>query len=143
MSSRGIMNSSDINGDNLESDKVGIFLSALCCIHCMTIPLLMFFAPSLSHFFQHEMIHYIGFLIIVPLGLYAFISKLKIHENKKPLYVGLVGMLLLVASMLFHEFLGHEMGHHLEIVFSVLGGASLIWAHLMNIRLCKCRTCHH
>ncbi len=140
---RGFMENSNMTNDDLNSDKVGILLSALCCIHCMAIPFAMLLAPGLSSVIDHHAVHLVGFTIIVPLGLYAFISKLKVHANKKPLYIGLFGMLLLVASMLSHDLLGHGTAEVLEISFSIIGGMALVSAHILNIRLCKCSSCEH
>ena len=132
-----------ITEEDLSSDKLGILVSALCCLHCMALPGIMIFAPSLSRYFEHEVIHVITFLTVVPVGLYAFISKLKIHENKKPLYTGIFGIMMLASSMLLHEAMPAHTSELLEIVFSVIGGVSLIVAHITNIRLCRCKTCEH
>lgn len=125
------------------ADRAGIFLSVLCCIHCMAIPLLMIFAPSIGQYFEEEWIHILGFIAVVPLGLYAFISKLKVHSDKRPLYIGLVGITFLVLGHLAHEYLAHETGEMIEVVASIVGGLSLVGAHLLNIKLCRCNTCHH
>jgi len=128
-------------GEN--ADKAGILLSVLCCIHCMAIPALMIFAPSIGHVFEEEWIHLLGFFFVVPLGLYAFISKIKVHADKRPLYIGLVGILFLVLGHLAHETLSHDVGELVELSASVVGGISLVCAHLLNIKLCRCHTCAH
>ncbi len=125
------------------SDKAGIILSVICCIHCMAIPFLMIFAPSIGQMFEEEWIHLLGFIFVVPLGLYAFITKLKVHDDKRPLYVGLVGMTFVIIGHLCHEFLSHDIGEPLELVASIVGGLALVSAHLFNIKLCRCNTCHH
>lgn len=132
-----------ITENNINSDKLGILLSALCCIHCMALPGLMIFAPSISHYFAHEIVHILTFLTVVPIGLYAFISKLKIHENKTPLYIGIFGIVMFACSMFLHEFLEIHTSELLELSFSIVGGFSLIYAHITNIRLCRCKACDH
>lgn len=125
------------------SDRFGIFFSVLCCIHCMAIPLLIILAPSLGQMFENPYIHLTTMALVIPIGLYAFISKLKVHNNKRPLYIGIAGMFLLIAGHAFHELTHVEVGSYVEVVSSVIGGIALISAHLMNIRLCRCNTCHH
>ncbi len=128
------------------SDKLGIVLSVLCCIHCMATPLLMIFAPSLLKYFDNEFVHIVMLVFVIPVGLYSFISKLKIHEDKRPLYIGIGGMLLLAIAVLLHEFHNSLHGAHvesLETTLSALGGLVLIWAHVLNVRLCRCKTCSH
>jgi hypothetical protein len=125
------------------ADKAGILLSVICCLHCMAIPLLMVFAPSIGHLFEEEWIHMLGFIFVVPLGLYAFISKIKVHSDKRPLYIGLFGILFLILGHLAHENLSHEIGQTVELIASIVGGLSLVFAHILNIKLCRCNTCEH
>ncbi|EQC46095.1 MerC domain-containing protein [Bacteriovorax sp. Seq25_V] len=125
------------------TDKAGIIFSALCCIHCMAIPFLIMFAPAIGQYFENPLIHMIGMGLVIPLGLYTFISKLKVHSDKRPLYIGIVGMLFLISGHLFHTFLGNELAEVIEIASSIIGGGSLIAAHVLNIKLCRCHTCHH
>lgn len=125
------------------SDRVGILFSVLCCLHCMAIPALIIFAPAIGQYFKNPYVHLISMAVVIPIGFYAFISKLKVHHNKKPLYIGVVGMIFLVAGHSFHTLLANEMGEFLEIGASVIGGVSLVWAHLLNIKLCRCNSCHH
>lgn len=125
------------------TDKVGIFFSVLCCIHCMAIPALIIFAPVIGQYFKNPFIHLSTMALVIPIGFYAFFSKLKVHRNKKPLYIGLTGMLLLVLGHSFHALLENDLGEILEISSSIVGGISLVWAHWLNIKLCRCNTCHH
>ena len=145
-------NMNTIDKENEVSDKVGIVLSVLCCIHCMAIPFLIVFAPALGQLFQDEIFHNIALATVVPLGLYSFISKIKLHSDKRPLIIGVIGMLFLIAGHLFHVFSheGHSHGAHahgtielVELVGSIVGGLSLVVAHILNIRLCRCKSCDH
>ena len=125
------------------SDRIGILLSALCCIHCMAIPFLIIFAPAMSDIFQNEIIHTVAIVLVVPVGLYSFISKLKVHKNKTPLFIGILGMLTLISGHLFHEFSVVKDIHIIEIISSIVGGVALVVAHIYNVRLCRCKTCEH
>ena len=125
------------------TDKVGIFISALCCIHCMAIPFLIIFAPAIGEYFQNELVHVVAIALVVPVGLYSFISKLKVHQNKLPLYFGILGMVSLVIGHIFHEVSGHDHSHDAEIIASIIGGIALIFAHIYNLKLCRCKTCKH
>ena len=125
------------------SDRLGIIVSAICCIHCMATPLLMILSPGLVQYFENEYIHMAMITLVVPLGLYSFISKFSVHENKTPLYIGIIGMILLILAIAFHELHGHGHAEYIEMSLSVLGGIALIWAHVMNVKLCRCHTCAH
>lgn len=124
-------------------DRVGIVISALCCIHCMAIPLLVIFAPSLGSLFENPWVHLLSLGLVIPLGFFAFISKFKVHENKTPLIIGIIGMSLLFLGHLGHELFSSDLGAQIELVASVVGGLSLVTAHIINIRLCRCHSCDH
>lgn len=134
------------------ADRAGLIVSVLCCLHCMAIPLLVMFAPSVASIFENPLIHSLSIFIVVPVGLYAFIKNLKVHSDKRPLIIGVLGMMAILFSHIKHLYLlaehaGH--GHHVhtigpvEITASIIGGLALIAAHMLNIKLCRCHHCDH
>lgn len=136
------------------ADRAGLLVSVLCCLHCMAIPLLIIFVPSLATFFENPLIHSLAILIIVPVGLYAFIKNLKVHNDKRPLFIGILGMATILVGHFNQYFLAEHAGHmHMhshshaigtvEVVASIIGGLALIAAHLLNIKLCRCNHCEH
>lgn len=132
------------------ADRAGLLFSVICCLHCMAIPLLLIFAPSVASIFENPLIHSLSILIIVPVGLYAFVKNLKVHSDKRPLIIGVLGMAtILIGHFNSYIFGGHHVGHHVhsigavEIISSLVGGFALIGAHLLNIKLCRCNHCDH
>lgn len=116
-------------------DKVGIFLSSLCAIHCLAAPLVVLFLPVLGSFFENEMVHMIMALFVVPVGALAFWSGYRHHRQIKLFSLGLVGLLLVGGS----PFAPHEVvdlfGHD---VLTIVGSFCLIVAHVLNRRACLC-----
>lgn len=143
-------------------DKVGIALSALCVIHCIATPFLVFLSPWLASFFDSKWSHLGVFLFIVPVAYFTFYRFYKNHKNKKPMILGTIGVLLLGISLFSpgHEWaMGHEHHHdlhahneehfnYLDTIINVIGSLILISGHWLNIKIHKDskmadECCHH
>ncbi|MEN0057332.1 MAG: MerC domain-containing protein [Bdellovibrio sp.] len=115
-------------------DKVGIFLSTLCALHCLATPLLILILPVLGEVFEQEWVHVLMALFVVPIGLYAFWSGYQHHRQKSVLALGLIGLVLVGgASVMPHEwidFLGHDL-------VTITGSVFLILGHVLNRRVCS------
>jgi|GEM_PF-2014968 len=129
---------------NLKSkkDKLGIFLSALCAVHCLLLPLILM-ATNLGETFgdlhtKHEYLHVLFFVLLFPLALNLVFTFLKEGE-KALLFVVVVGILFLAVSLLntYSHFLEHDSAS--EILLSVSGSLFLIWAHFNNLLKSKSR----
>lgn len=116
-------------------DKLGIFLSSLCAIHCLVTPLLVLALPVMGEFFEQEWVHLTMALFVVPVGLFAFWSGYKHHHQSKVFALGVLGLSMVGgASLAPHEwveFWGHDM-------VTILGSMFLIIAHVLNRRACLC-----
>lgn len=116
-------------------DKLGIFLSSLCAIHCLVTPLLVLALPVMGEFFEQEWVHLTMALFVVPVGLFAFWSGYKHHHQGKVFALGVLGLSMVGgASLAPHEwveFWGHDM-------VTILGSMFLIIAHVLNRRACLC-----
>ena len=89
-------------------DKLGVFLSSLCALHCLLTPFLLVAAPFLGELFEQTWIHVILSLFVAPVGLYAFFSGYRHHKNKLLLAVGVLGVALVVGALL----MGHDHSAH-------------------------------
>ncbi len=121
-------------------DKLGIFLSGLCAVHCLLTPILLIALPMAGEIFESEWVHGLMALFILPIGLYAFWSGYKHHRQWKVLTMGCVGLFLVLGELVLpHEFV-HEIGHHTP---TILGSTLLIFAHVLNRRACLCHRPDH
>lgn len=67
----------------LNWDTIGIAMSTLCVIHCMLLPVVLAFAPTLAHFLPgSETIHRALAYLLAVVGLVAFWAGYKIHRRK-------------------------------------------------------------
>lgn len=116
-------------------DKLGIFLSGLCALHCLVTPLLVLALPVMGEFFEQEWVHLTMALFVVPVGFFAFWSGYKHHQQLKVFALGILGLVMVGgASLMPHEwveFYGHDM-------VTILGSLCLITAHVLNRRACLC-----
>lgn len=120
---------------NKKWDRLGIFLSSVCAIHCLVTPFLLLALPLLGEFFENEWIHKGMLLLVIPVALYAFLSGYKHHRQWYVLLVGAVGSILIgIAAFQHHD---HTEVGHLDVT-TLAGGIVLVTAHILNRRACLC-----
>lgn len=115
-------------------DTLGGSLSFACALHCLALPVLLIFWPSLK-WMTSEWVHQLLLLCLVPVAAYALISGYRKHHQGVVLLLGGAGLVNLVVAVLW----GHAL--HLETPLTVVGSLALVAAHVINIRQCQCSTC--
>lgn len=116
-------------------DKVGIFLSGLCALHCLLTPLLVLLLPVIGGFFEQPGVHLTLALIVVPVGFYAFWTGFRLHKEALIFGLGLVGLSMVGgAAIVPHEWVEIK---GLDIV-TIIGSFCLLTAHYLNRRACLC-----
>ncbi|MEM6646523.1 MAG: MerC domain-containing protein [Bacteroidota bacterium] len=113
-------------------DATGIFLSTLCFLHCLAVPLI---ATGALAWMASEAIH-IGLTVVLS-GIVLLVAwpSYKRHRNAlvPALLVG--GLALLIGAVLGEEALG-EQG---ETLVTVAGSVLLILGHIVNLRAQRTR----
>ena len=118
-------------------DLAGIGASLLCIVHCVATPLLVVAVPALE--ILERQTHAAFALSILCIGLLAFVPGYRRHRRWAVVLLGLVGFGLLSAGVVVPE---GAMSEEAEVALTVLGGATLITAHLRNAYFCLlCRAC--
>lgn len=121
-------------------DRVGIFLSSLCAVHCLLAPVLIFALPFAGEFFHNDYFHLGMALFVVPVAFFAFLSGYKHHNQKLVVAIGLLGALMIGgASVLPHEWVEF---YEMDVV-TISGSLLLIIGHILNRRACRCETHSH
>jgi len=114
---------------SLRLDKVGMFISGLCALHCSVIPfaLLLGIGGGLSWIMSHE-VEIVFFLISLTLASISLIHGYsRIHRNSIVLIVALIGFISFLV--------GHEIsGFALKIILTSMGGVSILIAHYLNYK---------
>ncbi len=116
-------------------EKLGLFLSFLCAIHCLTMPFIVFFAPYiLGSLAFSPIVEWI--LVVSSFGLAAYILILDYqkHQRLKPLYF----LAIAVALKILEVSLGN---HSFNWIFGVLLGCSVAYAYWVNYQHKSACTC--
>jgi len=115
-------------------NKVGLWLSVLCTIHCLAMPFLMTALPFLSESFLSEQseMYLIGASAI--LAIFLLIKDYRNHQNPLPLR--------LLAVALCFNFVGLFLAKGTyEILFNVTGALVMASAYYINWNSHR-RACH-
>ena len=118
-------------GKNGKLDRFSILLSAICLVHCVSVPVLFLIGGYVTSvaFLTEHLVHQILLLIALPLSLFSLLSGYRIHKNRKVGILGLLGLVFLILGVFLHESLARE------ISMTILGACLLAMAHLLNLRL--------
>ena len=123
-------------------DKVGIFLSVICGVHCILTPVVLILSPWLAEYWSNEYFHIIW---LAAASLVILSVMLRKGTSSSIVKLGLAGLLCLALGLSSHLFEGGHSQHEehfnlLEIIPTFLGGVLLVIAHLKNIRDCSCQS---
>ena len=112
-------------------DTAGMFLSFLCLIHCLALPLLVAALPWLAGTFGHnEHVHLIFATFVLPVGLLALASGYRKHQQAWIFWWGFSGLVCIGTAVMAESQLGENLEHGL----SILGSVQLVLAHYHNLR---------
>ena len=120
------------------ADKASIGLSFLCLLHCLALPLLVVLLPSLVVLgLDDERFHIWLVVVVIPLSAFALTLGCTRHRRLTVLLTGAMGLLLLcMAPLLGHDFLG-ESGERLT---TLIGSVLIAASHVKNSLLCRQET---
>ena len=107
----------------------------LCVLHCLALPLLIIFIPSISTlFFAQESFHFWMVMAVLPTSIYALTLGCKQHKQFSILSYGIVGISCLILAIVFGE---SHLGEFGEKVLTVIGAGIIAFAHIKNFTLCQ------
>jgi hypothetical protein len=122
--------------NNRVLDKLGVWVSAMCALHCILLPVLLPALPLLaSSFVAQEWFERSILTISIAIGFAALLIGFKqYHRQLYPLY-----SLSLGAVIYWNK---HMFGEAYEPITITVGAAFIIAAHLINLKLCRqCKSC--
>jgi hypothetical protein len=117
-------------------DRAGVWISSLCALHCLLLPILIPLIPLIASSFVAEVWFERTILSIsILIGFWAlFIGFYKYHRQIYPVYSLALGGLIYWHKDIF--------GHEYEPFTIAVGAFLIIGAHLLNMKLCKaCDDC--
>ena len=117
-------------------DRVGIWTSSLCALHCLLLPILIPLLPFVSaSFFAQDWFERTILSLSMIIGFWALLSGFyRYHRQLYPLYSLLLGGLIYWNKDMF--------GEAYEPFTIGVGAILIVMAHVVNIKLCKsCQEC--
>ena len=123
--------------DKHYSERITVFLSVLCAIHCILTPLLVVLLPVAGAYF--EKYHWVEYVIIASvfmLGTSSILHGYKDHhQNKIPAYIFFGGLILLCTATIMK--LLFNVGDVSTHMISGMGGIAAGFGQLYNLKLNK------
>jgi hypothetical protein len=121
---------------NVVLDRMGIWTSSICAVHCLLLPILLPLAPLVaSSVFAEVWFERMILTFSILVGFAAlFVGFHKYHRQLYPLYSLALGGLIYWNKDIF--------GHEYEPFTIAIGAFLIAAAHVTNMRLCSsCKTC--
>ena len=121
------------------ADTFGIWVSALCVVHCIATPLFISMSAVVAHFLPaEESVHRTLAAVVAAAGGIALIRGFRIHGRKRILGLMAAGL----ACIFFGAWFGDSLPSHIfEVGVTITGSALMIGAHRMNHTFCS--DCSH
>jgi hypothetical protein len=108
-------------------DRLGIAVSGLCMVHCVTSAVLVAVLASAGGILLDHRIHEIGLLLAIGLGVVALGRGLIEHGFMMPSAIGGLGLGVMAGALS----MPHDSG---ETLYTILGVAILALGHDLNRR---------
>lgn len=117
-------------------DKMGVYVSAACAVHCVVLPLLLAAIPTVgSMLLIGEGIELVLAIAAVFLAVACLCWGFRIHRKKRLFLTFAAAAAFILWGQLFAQ-------GWWEVVSVVIGAFGLIGSHLLNRKLCRsCRNC--
>lgn len=117
------------SSDHTRLDRAAIWLSGLCLIHCLAVPVAFLLAPSVSAWLDttETQTHWLLFGLALPISAMALSRGYRRQANLMTVSLGSVGLLLMLLGVT------HLFGHELEIFLTTVGVIMVMVAHLRNM----------
>jgi uncharacterized membrane protein (UPF0136 family) len=123
-------------GRFLAIEKVGVLLSIVCAIHCLSLPIFLFFAPYLASSFAFSPnLEWILVLSSFLLAAIILVLDFRKHRQPLPLYFLVLGIMIkLVDMFLDNQSYSWLFGICLGLVISLA-----YWVNYMHKKSCSCK----
>ncbi len=109
-------------------DRIAIFLSGLCLVHCLAVPVALLLGSVFSEWLDatETHVHWILLGLAAPVSLWAFARGYREHSSTLTLVAGLGGLFLMLLGV------SHIFGETWEIALTVIGVSAVLYAHVRN-----------
>ena len=121
-------------------DRLGIALSLVCLAHCLLLPVAFLVLPLIAvQWLQGGTVHVLLALVLAPVAALALVPGLKRHRSWSVAGAMAAGLGLLSTAAFAGE---GSVAHEWSTALTLAGGAILVAAHFVNLKLCRsCPAC--
>lgn len=121
-----------LDGAQWVLDSSGTVLSMLCAMHCLLLPLVITWLPSLGlAWLSQGWVHLLLLGMVVPVFVMAMLRGTREHGQTWVLLPGVAGLASLLAAVVW----GHAL--HMEGALTLVGSLLLTASHAANIVSCR------
>ncbi|MFT7654016.1 MAG: hypothetical protein ACI9ON_001827 [Limisphaerales bacterium] len=109
-------------------DRVAIFLSGLCLVHCLALPVALVLGSVFSDWLvaTETNAHWILLGLAAPTSVWALGRGFRAHRSHLTLGLGMGGLLVMFVGV------SHIAGESWEIALTVIGVTAVLIAHIRN-----------
>jgi len=149
---------------NPGADRLGVFASVVCAIHCLITPPLLIMAPAFGRAWSHPASHWLMALVVVPIAIFTVARGFRRHGRNWVLVASSLGVALILAGAALPALTSEASAAAAcdaccpslqtdaagitglavppAAIVTTLGGAALVLAHLGNLACCRrdCRS---
>ncbi|GAC32201.1 MerC domain-containing protein [Paraglaciecola polaris] len=125
-----------ITEDKSLLDRLGIWASSLCAVHCLALPILIPLLPLVgASFFAQDWFERTILSLSMIVGFWALLSGFfRYHRQIYPLYSLVLGGIIYWNKNMF--------GESYEPFTIAIGAMLIVGAHVVNLKLCQsCHSC--
>ena len=123
----------------VSSDRLGIWASSLCMIHCIATPIVLSLSAVSVHFLpSEERTHRSLAIIIAALGAIAIVRGFRKHRRRRVVLLCVSGLACIWGTAWWGESLP---SHFAEVALTVFGSCLMIAAHRLNHTFCASCPC--
>ena len=121
------------------ADRMGIWASALCIVHCLLTPILLSMSAVFAHFLpSEERTHRSLAVFIAFVGAIALVRGFRAHRRIRVIGLMATGL----ACIFFAAYWGDRLPiHGAEVGITFIGSILMISAHRLNHTFCKDCAC--
>ena len=121
-------------------DRIGVFASAACFVHCLATPIFLSLSSVSVHFLpSEESMHRVLAVSIAIVGAIAILTGYRRHRRPSVLVLLSAGLVFIFAGAFFGNYLP---SHWIEVLITLSGSSCLIAAHRKNHTFCRnCKQC--
>ena len=124
------------------ADRLGIWASALCVVHCIVAPVLLSLSVVFARLLPGEaQTHRFLAVSVAALGAVALVNGFRTHGRRRILVLMAMGLACIFFGAFWSDLLP---SHRFEVLVTLVGSVLMIVAHRMNHTFCQdCRRCTH